>query len=43
MTIRQLIGFILFILLILSISFIEKPSNYYLPLEAGQNYKYLYE
>ena len=43
MTFKQLIGFILFILLMLSIGFIEKPSNYSLPLEAGQSYGYLYE
>ena len=43
MTIKQLIGFILFILLMLSIGFIEKPSDYHLPLESNQNYKYLYE
>ena len=41
MTIKQLIGFILFILLMLSIGFIEKPQDYHLPLEAGQNYSYL--
>ena len=43
MTIKQLIGFILFILLMLSIGFIEKPQDYNLPLEAGQNYRYLHE
>ena len=40
MTIKQLIGFILFILLLLSIGFVEKPSDYHLPLEVSQNYNY---
>lgn len=40
MTIKQLIGFILFILLLLSIGLVEKPSDYNLPLEATQNYNY---
>lgn len=40
MTIKQFIGFILFILLMLSIGFIEKPQDYHLPLEVLQNYNY---
>jgi hypothetical protein len=40
MTIKQFLGFILFLLLMLSIGFIEKPSDYNLPLEATQNYNY---
>ena len=38
--IKQILGFILFILLLLSIGFVEKPSDYHLPLEVTQNYNY---
>ena len=38
--IKQILGFILFILLLLSIGFVEKPSDYNLPLETTQNYSY---
>ena len=40
MTIKQFLGFILFILLLLSIGFVEKPLDYSLPLEVSQNYNY---
>ena len=40
MTIKQLIGFILFILLMLSIGLVENPQDYHLPLEVTQNYNY---
>lgn len=38
--IKQIIGFILFILLLLSIGFIESPQDYHLPLEVTQNCNY---
>lgn len=38
--IKQFLGFILFLLLMLSVGFIEKPSDYHLPLEVTQNYNY---
>lgn len=40
---KNLIYLILLILGFIAICCIESPQDYHLPLEAGQNYKYLYE
>ena len=42
MTIKQFIGFILFILLLLSVGLVEKPQDYHLPLETIKDYNYIY-
>jgi hypothetical protein len=38
--IKQILGFILFILLILLMGLVESPQDYHLPLEVIQNYNY---
>ena len=40
---KNLFYFILLILGFMAICLIESPQDYHLPLEAKQNYRYLYE